>query len=133
MSSIAPLQPPQPRQPRVIDRQYKAWIARLPCVRCGDWPVEVAHVRYGDALFGKPNPGMQVKPDDLWTLPLCAEHHRIGSEAQHNENERHWWQGCFGPFDADARNALTLCLLLRYCCYPDEERARGLLHEWRAA
>ncbi len=126
MSSIAPLQPPQPRQPRVKDEEYLRFIRRLSCMICLHETVEAAHIRYADAERGKRDPGMGAKPDDKWALPLCAEHHRLGRDAQHMRNERKWWKYWLG------RDPLDLCELL-YDCYPDEERARGLINEWRAA
>jgi hypothetical protein len=33
------------------------------------------------------------KPDDKWTVPLCADHHRTGKGAQHGAGEREWWTG----------------------------------------
>ncbi len=35
---------------------------------------------------------MAEKPDDKWTLPLSAQWHRLADEAQHNHNERKWWE-----------------------------------------
>lgn len=34
---------------------------------------------------------MQEKPDDKWTVPLCAYHHRTGILAQHKMGERDFW------------------------------------------
>jgi hypothetical protein len=35
---------------------------------------------------------MGEKPDDRRTLPLCAQHHLTGPDAQHSSNERRWWE-----------------------------------------
>ena len=74
---------------RVRDKAYLAYLRRQPC-RIGrdcDGPVQAAHLRYGDAAYGRVNPGMQVKPDDKWATSLCAKHHA----EQHTGNERSWW------------------------------------------
>jgi hypothetical protein len=42
---------------------------------------------------------MGEKPDDWRTLPLCAQHHLTGPDAQHRTNERQWWErwGIYPP------------------------------------
>lgn len=82
----------RPKQQRERDRAHLAFIASLPCVICGKRPVEVAHVRMADIDRGKPHTGMQEKPSDKWTVPLCAMHHREGPDAQHKSNEAEWWE-----------------------------------------
>lgn len=66
---------PGQRQPRKHDKPYLAWIRRLPCVCQGRGicagPVEAAHLRFSDAGAGRLNPGLQQKPDDRLTTPLC--------------------------------------------------------------
>jgi hypothetical protein len=82
--------PPKP----IRDKERKAhfgFIASLPCVICGKWPVEVAHIRYSDAAHEKLNPGLGRK-EDTWVVPLCADCHRNGPDAQHKSNEREWWE-----------------------------------------
>lgn len=77
---------------RVREPPYLAFIRRQPCAARAlggcDGPVEAAHVRFSDARAGRRNPGLQVKPSDEYTLPLCASHHRTGPVAQHSMNER---------------------------------------------
>lgn len=68
--------------------------------------IEAAHVRYSDAAYGKRNPGLQCKPDDVWSLPLCRRHHREGPKAQHGNRERDWWLSA-------GYDALALCLETR--------------------
>lgn len=120
------------RQPRVLDSGYKGWIATLPCVICATVPVEVAHLRYADALYLKEQPGMQAKPSDIWCLPLCPEHHRLGSNAQHSGNERQWWQCQFWSDRSNPRDPHALCLILRHRCYPDALAAERVLEQWRS-
>lgn len=80
---------------RVREPLYLAFIRRQPCAarRLGNCsgPVEAAHVRYSDATTGRRNPGLQVKPSDEFTLPLCASHHRMAPNSQHSMNERAFW------------------------------------------
>ena len=54
--------------------------------------MEAAHLRYADARYSKLDTGRGRKPDDKWAVPLCADCHREGPEAQHNSNERAWWE-----------------------------------------
>jgi hypothetical protein len=68
------------------------FIRSLPCLKCGRAPCEAAHIRYSEARAAKDGPGMQAKPEDKWTVPLCREHHR-GLGGQHNSGEREWWIG----------------------------------------
>lgn len=80
------------------------FIRELPCAICGDdTSTEAAHVRYAEARIGKRQTGMQEKPDDAFTVPLCGKHHR----EQHSGNERAWWNG----YEIDP---LMLSLALHY-------------------
>lgn len=83
----------QPRtRPEVTGRDlpYLALIRQLPCLKCGMEPSEAAHVRFSSAAFGKTS-GMQRKPKDSETVPLCAGCHRLDRDAQHNRSEREFW------------------------------------------
>lgn len=75
------------RQPRQEDVEYLDLIRKLPCLKCGDEPSEAAHIRMASAAFGKPSPGMQAKPDDKWSLPLCGGCHRLDKDALHKVGE----------------------------------------------
>lgn len=68
-------------------KRYFDWLSRRPCVRCGSYGVEVAHVR----AFRSP------KTDDLLprrtgiakvaALPLCPSCHRTGRDSIHEVGE----------------------------------------------
>lgn len=75
------------RQPRQEDAGYLELIRALPCLKCGDHPSEAAHIRMASAAFAKPSPGMQAKPDDKWTLPLCGGCHRLDKNSLHKIGE----------------------------------------------
>lgn len=84
-------------QPRVTrqedtgrDASYLDMIRQLPCLKCGGEPCEPAHVRFASAAFGKAS-GMQKKPDDKHSVPLCPGCHRLDRDAQHTRNEREFW------------------------------------------
>jgi len=49
--------------------------------------VDPAHTRFPDALFGKYDSGMALKPFDAFSLPLSRPAH----EEQHGMGEREWW------------------------------------------
>lgn len=80
------------RKPRIHDKKYLAWIRRLPCAgkRQGPCygPIEAAHLRYSDADRRRINPGLQRKPSDRLTTPLCRTHHAL----QHGGAERVFWE-----------------------------------------
>lgn len=83
-----------PQQPRksdgVADLFYLGLVRQLPCLHCGMTPSEPAHLRLSSAAYGKAS-GLGKKPPDRWVNPLCAEHHRLARDAQHNRNEREFW------------------------------------------
>lgn len=84
----------RPIRGRQHDEKHLAFIRTLPCVVSGvHVNVEAAHIRYSDAAWGKINPGHSAKPDDKWTIPLCAELHRLDPiNSQHSMNERAFWE-----------------------------------------
>lgn len=67
-------------------------------------PSEAAHVRMSSAAYGKTS-ALGKKPADSWALPLCAEHHRLAKNAQHNQGEAQFWDGL-------GINALLTCTRL---------------------
>ena len=75
------------KRPRKADNAHLAFIRTLPCLITGKRPVEAAHIRYADPVYGKREVGGAEKPDDRWTVPLCPEKHR----EQHDMNERAFW------------------------------------------
>lgn len=82
--------PQQPRNPSG-DADYLGLVRQLPCLCCGMEPSEAAHVRFASAAFGKAS-GLGKKPEDKWTLPLRSGDHRLAKTAQHNRNEREFWE-----------------------------------------
>lgn len=95
---------PGQRQPTVEDPRHLAAIRQCPCIVCApvcDVQAEAAHIRASTMEHNKPYTGIGRKPDDRWSLPLCASHHRTGKSAQHKFAELPWWasQG-IDPFAA---------------------------------
>jgi hypothetical protein len=77
------------RRPRVHDDAHLEFIRQLPCVSCGnDIETQAAHLRSENRKYGKTTSGMQMKPDDRWTLPLCGRCH----DEQHRGNEKTFWK-----------------------------------------
>lgn len=79
------------RHPRIHDEAHLRFIRTLSCLVCADpHSTEAAHVRYADRTIGKPFTGMGVKPNDIWTVPLCGNCHR----GQHSMpgGEREFWK-----------------------------------------
>ena len=83
-----------PLRSGVSTQAHKAAIAQLFCIatalRIGleKGGVQVAHLRFSSAAHGKVNPGLQRKPHDRWTLPLCAAEHR----REHAGSEATYWE-----------------------------------------
>jgi hypothetical protein len=108
------------KRPRVENRNHLAFIRKLPCVVCGTRRnVEAAHVRMGNPLYGKRQAGMAEKPDDKFSVPLCAAHH----DEQHSMNEAEFWK-------ALAIDPLRLALAL-FDSTGDEERAEAIIRSHR--
>lgn len=82
------------KRPRIHHDDYLVFVRSLPCVVCGSLTnVQAAHIRYANLYAGKAMTGAR-KPDDVWVVPLCAEHHVFGKDAQHaGPSERGWWNG----------------------------------------
>lgn len=80
------------RKPRRENGAQLAFVRSLPCLICGStYEVHAAHIRYHDRYYGKELTGAGRKPSDVWSVPLCCEHHVLGPDAQHNRGEREWW------------------------------------------
>lgn len=80
------------KRPREHSDNHLKFIRALPCAICGSRiNVHAAHVRSGSPQFGKRKTGIGEKPHDRWTVPLCAEHHLTGDDAQHDSGEMAWW------------------------------------------
>lgn len=93
------------RSPRQQDAKHLAYVRAQPCCVCGSTRnVEAAHLRMACAAIGKLPTGMQEKPDDKWSTPLCAYHHRTGILAQHKIGEEEFWiLAGINPFELAAR------------------------------
>lgn len=111
--------PVRQRTPRKKKQSHLDFINQLSCAICGRKPVDPAHLRAGFPLLGKRKTGAGEKPSDVWTTPLCREHH----DEQHASSELHWWYGRgIDPF----RLALVL-----YSVSGDVEQAESILSEHR--
>lgn len=76
------------RQPRIHNEAHLDFIRQLPCICCGnDIETQAAHLRSDDRMYGKTSTGMQQKPHDMWTLPMCGRCHA----QQHAGNEINFW------------------------------------------
>lgn len=77
---------------KIESKVHLAAIRDLPCCICLSMSgIEAAHVRSSSAQFAKPETGMGTRPSDAWTLPLCAHHHRLAPDSQHNVGEDKFW------------------------------------------
>ena len=79
------------RKPHLAEPSHLQAIRALPCLKCGlEEGSEAAHVRLNSAALGK-RTGIGEKPDDRWTVPLCAGCHRLDPESQHRRGEIAFW------------------------------------------
>lgn len=80
------------RAPRQRDEKHLDFVRSQPCCVCRKAPQsEAARIRMRRCEIGKPPTGMQQKPDDKWTVPLCTACHRTGPDAQHSMGEQKFW------------------------------------------
>jgi len=111
-----------PQQPRSTDGDadsYLALVRLLPCLSCGMEPSEAAHVRFASASFGKAS-GIGKKPHDCWAAPLCSSCHRLAKTAQHERNEREFWESL-------GIDILPACVAL-YAARGDLARMNSIVH-----
>lgn len=64
------------KAPNKAESIYLSMVADLPCALCGDVPVEVHHIRYGQ--------GLSQRASHYLTIPLCPKCHR-GSNGVHGD------------------------------------------------
>jgi hypothetical protein len=83
------LSPGTKKRPRDHNKAHLDFIRSLPCLVSGQWPVEAAHIRFGDLSRGKRGVGISEKPDDKWTVPLAPLQHR---DQHAHGDERAWWE-----------------------------------------
>ena len=111
------------RPARDANPKHLAAVRQCPCLSCGRADqIEAAHVRMSTP--GKPNPGVGMKPDDKFTLPLCAVCHRTGPTAQHEVGEVKFWA-------ALGIDPLVVCARL-YAVSPDVDAMRAVIAEARS-
>ena len=80
------------RQPRVECPAFLAFVRRKPCCACGaPAPSQAAHIRMASLAMEKRSTGMSEKPSDRWAVPLCADCHLDGPDAQHHVGEQKFW------------------------------------------
>jgi len=80
--------------PPIRDKAHLDHVRGKACCVCGRPPRSAAaHVRFSDFAAGTVNPGMQRKPCDSLTVPLCDPGcHKEAPGSQHDGNERAFWE-----------------------------------------
>ena len=120
------------RRPRLRDKGYLAFLhdIRVPCILTGCGGIELAHIKGGDPRMGCESSHSR-RPDDWRVLPLRADLHQGGRDAQHSNGERRWWaaRGIAEPLMAAA--ALHLAYLTVEDDYECERAIFGILEAWR--
>jgi hypothetical protein len=78
-----------PREPRIRDNAFLAFLRQKPCVACGHRPPsDPAHIRMNSEKYGKRSLGGAEKAHDFWCTPLCRRCH----DQQHSMSERAFWR-----------------------------------------
>jgi hypothetical protein len=107
------------RNTRIEEPTHLQAIRKLPCLRCGvEGFTEAAHVRMTNSAANKRS-GLGVKPDDRWTVPLCAGCHQRDPDSQHNVGELTFWHHV-------GLNPLLVCEALHKAS-PDIEAMRAVV------
>lgn len=91
--------------------KHPEFISRLPCVKCGIYGVDCAHLRKGS------HAGIAQKPDDKELLPLCRIHH----QEQHTIGEVSFWGNidlarklAHGLYLFSGQDFQAICLINQY-------------------
>lgn len=97
-----------PKQPRLRDDAYLAFVRLQPCCVCGTpSPSDAAHIRMASTVYGKRITGGGEKPDDKWAVPLCRPVLGVkrGCHAdQHAVSEAQFWRDKgLNPFEIAIR------------------------------
>lgn len=111
----------QKKRPREHDDGHLKWLRTLPCCITGERPVDPAHIRYADPVYGKPQTGKGEKPSDKFCVPLSREKH----DEQHGMSEREFWA-------RHGLDPLRIALAL-FACSGDDDQAEVILREAGAA
>lgn len=82
---------PQRPVARQEDKDYLALVRQLPCLKCGMQPSEACHIKFSCAALGKTNK-LGRRPSDQDCVSLCSQCHRLARDAQHQGNERAFWE-----------------------------------------
>ena len=85
-----------PKEPRIRDPKYLAWLRTRPCCICGAVDkIDACHIRSGSIAYAKRETGMAEKPDDKWAVSMCRSDHT----KQHAMNELEFYrQNGIDPF-----------------------------------
>lgn len=78
---------------KIRDEAYLSAIRKCKCIcpNCINNNIEAAHIRVTEAGTEGSGAGGAEKPGDNFVLPLCAYHHRLSSDAEHNIGSVKFW------------------------------------------
>lgn len=102
------------------------------CIASGQsGPIEVAHIRYSDHVFGKDDAGMGLKSGHQWTVPLSTEMHR----RQHEIGEKVFWiRHGWDPTSATHSPLVAAAVITQFQATWNIDGARAWMRErWREA
>lgn len=113
---------PTPKAKPKKNRDYLAFLHRLPCVVTGRFGVDAAHVSYADRRYGHYGRAKATKAGDRWALPLAKTEHA----KQHSMSERAYWEAVgINPHE------LALTLFGIWTDYPEPEAERLCIERLR--
>ena len=106
-----------PKTPRIEDTVHLDFIRMLGCFKC-QRPAQACHIRFASPKYDA-HSGMQKKPHDAFTVPMCPGLHAH----QHSMNEKAFWneQGIPDPH--------AFALILHFVS-PDLAAGRRIIREW---
>lgn len=120
------------RHVRERDTGYLSWLHEdLPCIAClvlGEIlpqslnAIEAAHQKINAP--GRVQKRLGVRPDDVWTLPLCRLHHREGPLCCDPAQAKFWSIIGLTPDET-----ADFCLAL-YAAYQEERDGRAVVHDF---
>lgn len=111
-------------QKPVKDKDYLAFVRKLPCAVIGCEGVDAAHLSTASRKYGHNGFARASKASDRWALPLSREQH----DMQHDRNEMAYWE-----MTGIDPHALALSLYTAWLEYGDdaERICRQIINEHR--
>lgn len=121
----------KPKNGRERDRDYMAWLhAGLPCIACLRFGTTGSDIEAAHQKLNAPDRGLfkklGVRPDDVFTLPLCARHHRLGPLCCDPAQAKFW-----AIVGLDPNDVADLCFAL-HAAFKAGQAGAPIIHQFAA-